>query len=76
MSILYKHGPFIGYNVVKEIIMLNILKCRRSIIALIGISVLTFLGYTKGIDVSMAISGIVLAVAGSNALEKRGINKD
>ena len=51
--------------------MLKIFSCRRSSIALIGISVLTFLGYTKGIDVSMAISGICLAVAGSNAYEKK-----
>lgn len=54
--------------------MLKILKCRRSIIAIFGITVLTFLGYEKGLDVSMAISGIVLAVAGSNAFEKRGNN--
>ncbi|NVM33954.1 MAG: hypothetical protein HWN81_00060 [Candidatus Lokiarchaeota archaeon] len=54
--------------------MLRIFKCRRSSIALIGIAILTFLGYTKGLDVSMAISGIVLAVAGSNAYEKK--NKD
>ena len=51
--------------------MYNILRCRRSSIALIGISVLTFLGYTKGLDVSMAISGIVLAVAGSNAYQAK-----
>ena len=51
--------------------MFNIFKCRRSSIALIGICVLTFLGHTKGLDVSMAISGIVLAVAGSNAYEKK-----
>ena len=52
--------------------MLRIFSCRRSSIALIGVSVLTFLGYTKGLDVSMAISGIVLAVAGSNAAQKIG----
>lgn len=52
--------------------MKKLLDCRRSIIALIGISCLTFLGYTKGMDVSMAISGVCLAVAGSNAYEKKG----
>ena len=52
--------------------MLKIFTCRRSSIAFIGICVLTFLGYTKGMDVAMAISGICLAVAGSNAAQRVG----
>lgn len=49
--------------------MKKILNCRRSIIAIFSISALTFLGYTKSLDVSMAISGVVLAIAGSNAAQ-------
>jgi len=52
--------------------MLKIFLCRRSSIALISVSCLTFLAYAKGIDVSTAISGICLSVAGSNAYEKKG----
>lgn len=54
--------------------MRKILNCRRSILALISIACLTFLGYTKGMDVSIAISTVVLAVAGANAYQSRGDN--
>jgi hypothetical protein len=43
-------------------------------IALVGIACLTWIGITKNCDVSTAIAGIVLAIAGSNATEKVGMN--
>ena len=49
--------------------MLKILKCRRSSLALIGMSLLFFLGLYKGADVALSIAGIVGAVAGANAYE-------
>lgn len=54
--------------------MKKIIACRRSIIAIVGIGCLTWLGLAKGIDISgiaMAISTIVASVAGANAWEKR-----
>ena len=44
-------------------------------IAFIAIVCLTGLCYTKGIDVSIAISGICVGLAGSNAFEKGNKNK-
>lgn len=55
--------------------MKKILNCRRSLVALVGIASLTWLGLAKGIDISgiaLAISGIVASIAGANAYEKRG----
>jgi hypothetical protein len=55
--------------------MKKILSCRRSLIAILGICCLTWLGLAKGIDISgiaLAIAGIVTSVAGSNAWENRG----
>ena len=55
--------------------MKKILNCRRSIIALVAIGCLTWLGLAKGVDISgiaLAISGIVASISGSNAWEKRG----
>jgi hypothetical protein len=52
--------------------MKKIFTCRRSSLALIGMMLLALIAFSKGHDVAMAISGIVLAVAGSNAYEKRG----
>jgi len=43
---------------------------RRAVIALVGIFCITAIGLVLKIDVSMAISSIVMAVAGSNAIEK------
>lgn len=42
---------------------------RRMILALVGVGSLTYLGAIKELDVSMAIAGIVVGVAGANALE-------
>ena len=43
--------------------------CRRTFLGLAGILCLTFIGYTKGIDVSIAIAGIVTSVAASNSYQ-------
>lgn len=43
--------------------------CRRSIIAVFSIACLTYLGVSRGIDVSIAIAGIVAAVSGANSYE-------
>ena len=43
--------------------------CRRTFLALAGILCLTFLGYTKSLDVSIAIAGIISAVAASNSYQ-------
>lgn len=55
----------------------KIFNCRRSIIALVAICCLTGMGVYIGTDIgaiSLAISGIVGAVSGSNAWEKRSNN--
>jgi hypothetical protein len=59
--------------------MIQVLKCRRSTLALIAIACLTFLGAYIREDVSgiaIAISGIVASVAASNAYQKKGEGKD
>jgi hypothetical protein len=45
--------------------------CRRTFLAFYSISLLSFIAYTKDMDTSMAISSIVIALAGANAYEKR-----
>jgi len=57
--------------------MKHIFNCRRTTVAILGIACLTILGMYHGVDISgiaLGISGIVTAVAGSNAWEKRAIN--
>lgn len=54
--------------------MKRLWNCRRTFTAALGIGCLTWLGLCHGVDISgiaLAISGIVGAVAGSNAWEKR-----
>ena len=46
--------------------------CRRTYLATLGMLLLAGLGAYHQFDVSMAIAGIVGAVAGANAWEKRG----
>jgi len=56
--------------------MKKILACRRSLIALVAIACLTWLGLAKGVDISgiaLAISGVVASIAGANAYEKRNV---
>lgn len=50
--------------------MKKLFSCRRSLIALFSIACLTFLGYSRGIDVSLAIAGIVASVAGANSYQR------
>lgn len=50
--------------------MKKIFGCRRSTLGLIAITFLTGLGYLKGMDVTMAISSIVIGIAGANSYEK------
>ena len=54
--------------------MKRLFDCRRTFIAALAIGCLTWVGIYHGVDISgiaLAISGIVGAVAGSNAWEKR-----
>lgn len=54
--------------------MKKLFSCRRTFVATTAIACLTWLGLSHGVDISgiaLAISGIVGAVAGSNAWEKR-----
>ena len=46
--------------------MRNLVKCRRSIVALVSIISLTYLGY-RGMDVAMAIAAVSAALGGANA---------
>jgi len=46
-----------------------LLKCRRTFVAMFAISCLTFLAYSKGIDVAMAIAAIAGVLSGANAFE-------
>jgi hypothetical protein len=55
--------------------MKKILSCRRSIVAVFGISCLTLLGMYHGVDISgiaIAVAGIVASVAGANAYQSKG----
>lgn len=45
---------------------------RRMVIAVMSLASLTYLGVIKEHDVSLAIVGVVAAVAGANAMESRG----
>lgn len=49
------------------------LSCRRTFLGVAAIACLTFLGYTKGTDVSMAIAGVVASVAAANSYQKKGL---
>lgn len=51
--------------------MLEIFKCRRSSLALLGMIILGAAMYS-GQDTSQAIAMICMGVAGANAFEKRG----
>jgi len=51
--------------------MNKILKCRRSIVCLVAIGCLTYLGYSKGLDVSLAIATVAGALCGANAYESK-----
>lgn len=48
-----------------------ILKCRRSLVALVGIACVTYLGATGAAEAPYAIAAICAALAGSNAYERK-----
>jgi len=50
--------------------------CRRTFLGLSGVLVLGLLGYLKAMDVSMAISAIVIGIAGANAYEAKKQSND
>lgn len=43
---------------------------RRLLAAIVGIAALTYLGVHNGVDTSMAIASVAMAVAASNSYEK------
>lgn len=55
------------------------IESRRMVLGTLAVLCLTFLGYTKGADVAIAITGVVAAIAGANSFEavkKAGIEGD
>lgn len=54
--------------------MKELLKCRRSLIAIYAITLLFILGYNKNIEVAVSISTIAIGLAGANAYEKHKSN--
>jgi len=46
--------------------------CRRTFLGVCAIGCLTYLGHDKGMDVSIAIAGIVASVAGANSYQRVG----
>ena len=46
--------------------------CRRTFLGICAIGCLTALGFYKGIDVSIAIAGVVASIAASNSYQKVG----
>jgi len=55
--------------------MKKLFSCRRTLIAFFSIGCLTYLGIIRDFDVSIAIAGIVAAIAGANSYEKVGSAK-
>lgn len=49
---------------------------RRTVTAWLGLISLTWLGLANKLDVSMAIAGVVTAIAAANSYEKRGKGTD
>ncbi len=50
---------------------MRFLLSRRSMVAVIGMSMLFVLGLVKGADVATSIAAIAMAVAGANAWQKK-----
>lgn len=57
------------------VIMRHIWNCRRTFIGFLAIICLTVLGIEKGIDVSIAIAGVVGSVAAANSYQRVGEKK-
>ena len=49
--------------------MLALLKCRRTVVSLVGMSFLLILGLVNKVDVSMTIAAIVASIAAANSGE-------
>lgn len=56
--------------------MKKIFQCRRSSLALLAMICLTILGLVKDQDVSLALVGVVTAVAASNAYQQKGMKSE
>lgn len=54
--------------------MKKLIDCRRSLIAIYGITLLFLLAWFKSLDTSISIAAIITAIAASNAHEKKGKN--
>ena len=48
---------------------MKILNCRRSLIAILAIGCLTYLGVHNNIDVSMALASVAIGLAGANSAQ-------
>ena len=55
--------------------MRHVYNCRRTFLALVGISILGAALLTGDHDTSMALAGIVAAIAGSNAYSECNLGK-
>jgi hypothetical protein len=51
---------------------MRILQSRRAVTAILGIGALLAMALVKGMDTSMAIASIAIAVAGANAAQGMG----
>ena len=49
--------------------MKHIVKCRRTVIALVAIASLTWIGLTTSTDVAASIAAVAIGLAGSNAAQ-------
>lgn len=56
--------------------MKKVFNCRRSFLAVLSLISLTWIALENGTDVSIAITGIIAAVASANAYEKTHNKKD
>jgi len=56
--------------------MKRVINSRRSVIALVGLTMLFILALVNKVDVGPHIVGIVVAVAGANALQRRSQEPD
>lgn len=49
--------------------MKKIFTCRRTVVALFSVVCLTFLGYTKAVDVAASIAAIAMGLSAANSFE-------
>lgn len=53
----------------------KLLEYRHSLISVFAIACLTYLGVSRGIDVSIAIAGVVAALSGTSSYEEAAKHK-